>query len=188
MEQTFLSDLSFQLSEIYQRPESCIVVALGSPQAMLFGGSSEPAYYMTISALASEFAPTKNKRSTGLIQGFMHEFLGIAPSRGIIRFEPVSEENLATNGITTLQEIEDMERSSSEDSKGLRTLSRNRSRMSKRAHVPGFMERGKTPTPHTTIREKLRCGGHDSANSTDANGCEKKQLKARKSFMALFGR
>lgn len=155
---------------------------------MLFGGSSEPAYYMTISALASEFAPTKNKRSTGLVQGFMHESLGIAPNRGIIRFEPVSEENLATNGMTTLQEIEDMERSSSEDSKALRTLSRNRSRMSKRAYAPGFMDRGKTATPHATIHEKLSSGENGGTKPVDANGSEKKQLRARKSFMALFGR
>ncbi len=79
---------------------------------MLFGGSSEPAYYLMITALASEIAPTKNKRSTALVQGFMQESLDIAPRRGIIRFDSIPEENLATNGMTTMQEIEEVERHS----------------------------------------------------------------------------
>jgi Macrophage migration inhibitory factor (MIF) len=186
-EQIFLSDISFQLSEIYQRPESCIVVLVLPCQAMLFGGSPEPAYYMTITALASEIAPTKNKRSTALVQGFMHESLDIAPRRGIIRFEPIAEENLATNGITVLQEIEDMERNSSEESRALRSLSRNRSRKSKRAYTPAFMDRGKTPTPHVARHDKFSSGENDGCRS-DLSSTDKKRMKRRKSFMAFFGR
>jgi Macrophage migration inhibitory factor (MIF) len=188
VEQTFLSDVSFQLSEIYQRPESCIVVSLSTPQAMIFGGSWEPAYYMTITALASEIAPTKNKRTTALVQGFMHESLDIAPRRGIVRFEPVPEENLATNGMTALQEIEEMERNSSEESRVLRSISRNRSRKSKRAYTPAFMDRGKTPTPNVTRHEKSSSVENAGAKSSDVSGSEKKRMKRRKSIMALFGR
>lgn len=155
---------------------------------MLFGGSSEPAYYLTITALASEIAPTKNKRSTALVQGFMQESLDIAPRRGIIRFEPVPEENLATNGMTALQEIEDMERHSSEDSRALRSISRNRSRKIKRAYTPAFMDRGKTPIPHITRHEKLNSADHDGGKLSDVGSSEKKQMKHRKSFMAFFGR
>lgn len=188
MEQTFLSDVSFHLSEIYQRPESCIVVSLCTPQAMLFGGSSEPAYYLTITALASEIAPTKNKRSTALVQSFMHDSLDIAPRRGIIRFEPVPDENLATNGMTALQEIEEMARNSSEDSRALRAVSRNRSRKNKRAYTPAFMERVRTPIPHITRHEKLSSGENDGAKLSDVDSSEKKRMKRRKSIMAFFGR
>jgi Macrophage migration inhibitory factor (MIF) len=188
VEQAFLSDISFQLSEIYQRPESCIAVSICTPQAMLFGGSSEPAYYLTITALTSEIAPTKNKRCTALVQGFMHESLDIAPRRGVIRFEPVAEENLATNGMTALQEIEQISRNSSEDSRALRTLSRNRSRKSKRAYTPGFMERVKTPIPHTTRHDKVSSGEPDGARLSDIGSSEKKRMKRRKSIMAFFGR
>ncbi len=155
---------------------------------MLFGGSSEPAYYLTITALASEIAPTKNKRSTALVQGFMHESLDIAPRRGIIRFEAVPEENLATNGMTALQEIEEMARNPSEDNRALRTISRDRSRKSKRAHTPGFMERAKTPIPHITRHEKLSSGENDGAKLSDIGSSEKKRMKRRKSIMAFFGR
>jgi Macrophage migration inhibitory factor (MIF) len=155
---------------------------------MLFGGSSEPAYFMTITALASEIAPTKNKRSVALVQGFMHELLDIPPGRGILRFEPVPEENLATNGMTALQEIEEMVRHSSEDSRALRTVNRNRSRKNKRAPTPSFMERGKTSTPHVTAQERTSSGGNDCAELSDASISEKKRMKRRKSFMAFFGR
>jgi Macrophage migration inhibitory factor (MIF) len=155
---------------------------------MLFGGSSEPAYYLTVTALASEIAPTKNKRSTALIQGFMHETLDIPSRRGIIRFEPVSEENLATNGMTALQEIEQMERNSSEESRALRSISRNRSRKSKRAYAPTFMDRAKTPIPHVTRHEKFNSGENDATKLSDIGSSEKKRMKRRKSFMAFFGR
>ena len=155
---------------------------------MLLGGSSEPAYYLRITALASEIAPTKNKRSTALVQGFMQESLDIAPSRGIIRFESVPEENLATNGMTALQEIEEIERHSSEDSRALRSISRNRSRKTKRAYTPAFMERGKTPLPHPTRHSKFSSGENERAKLSDVGSSEKQRMKRRKSFMALFGR
>lgn len=187
-EQTFLSDISFQLSEIYQRPESCVVVSLSSPQAMLFGGSFEPAYYMTITALASEIAPTKNKQSTALVQAFMHESLDITPRRGIVRFEPVPEENLATNGMTALQEIEEMQRASSEESRALRAISRNRNRKSKRIYTPAFLDRAKAPSPYVTGHEKLSSGENGGGKSSDVSDSEKKRLKRRKSILAFFGR
>ncbi|ERF69065.1 hypothetical protein EPUS_01021 [Endocarpon pusillum Z07020] len=188
VEQTFLSDISFQLSEIYQRPESCILVSVCTSQAMLFGGSSEPAYYLTITALASEIAPTKNKRSTALVQGFMQETLDIAPRRGIICFDSVLEENLATNGMTALQEIEELERHSSEDSRALRSISRNRSRKGKRGYAPAFMERVKTPMPHIITHEKFSSRENDDGKPSAVDSSEKKRLKRRKSFMAFFGR
>lgn len=150
---------------------------------MLFGGSSEPAYYLTITALASEIAPTKNKLSTALVQDFMHELLDIAPRRGIIRFEPVSEENLATNGMTALQEIEEITRNSSDDGSALGS----RSRKCKRSYTPGFMDR-KPAIPHLAKNEELGTGEHDGVMLSDTTTSEKKRLKRRKSIMAFFGR
>lgn len=154
---------------------------------MLFGGSSEPAYYLTITALASEIAPTKNKRSTALVQDFMHESLDIAPRRGIIRFEPVPEENLATNGMTALQEIEEITRNSSDDGRALRTLSRSRTRKCKRSYTPGLMDR-KPAITHLVKQGKLSAGENDGTKLSDTTISEKKRLKRRKSIMAFFGR
>ncbi|OAP64241.1 hypothetical protein AYL99_00213 [Fonsecaea erecta] len=114
-EKGFLIDLSFRLSEIYQRPASCIMVMVTTDIPILLGGNSEPAYHLTITALASEIAATKNKRSTHLIQDFIHDTLQIPPKRGVVRFDAVTEENLATNGMTALQEIEQLERRSNDE-------------------------------------------------------------------------
>ncbi|OQV11076.1 hypothetical protein CLAIMM_14976 [Cladophialophora immunda] len=114
-EKEFLIDLSFRLSEIYQRPASCIMAMVTTDIPILLGGNSEPAYHLTITALPSEIAATKNKRSTHLIQDFIHDTLQIPPKRGVVRFDAVSEENLATNGMTALQEIEQLERQSNDE-------------------------------------------------------------------------
>jgi hypothetical protein len=144
---------------------------------------------MTITALASEVAPTKNKRSTALVQAFMHESLEIAPTRGVLRFEAVAEENLATNGLTTLQEIEKMERNSSEDSRALNTLSTNRSRKVKGALTPAFLERRTTNTPSlTAAHERYGAGEIDGARSVETMSARGKRMKRRKSLMAFFGR
>lgn len=188
MKQTFLSEISFQLSEIYQRPESCIVVSVYAPQAMLFGGSPEPAYCLTITALASEIAPTKNKRSTALVQGFMQDSMDIAPRRGIVRFQPVPEESLATNGMTALQEIEEIERNSNEDSRPRWTVSGNRTGKGRRAYPHAFMDRGKTPIAHLSTHERLDSRENDVVRLSDIDSSEKKEVRRRKSFMAFFGK
>ena len=191
-EHSFLADLSFQLSEIYQRPEACIMVTVAPEIPILLGGSTEPAYHMTITALQTEVAPTKNKRSTALVQAFMYDCLRIKARRGAIRFDPVAEENLATNGMTTLQEIEEMERYSSDDNGVLRTISRTQSRKGKKSSVPIFTERGKTPTPNSTsaswFHMKSSSGGTGDSKSTATSGPEPKRMKHRKSIMTIFGK
>ena len=175
-EQSFLSDLSFQLSEIYQRPESSIMLTVSPKTSMVLGGTTEPAYHMSIAALSSEIAPTKNKRSTALIQDFMEECLGIASRRGVIRFEPVAEENLASNGMTALQEIEGLEARSSEDNGVIRGIVRNRSKKGKKEFNPVFT--GPLTPPDT-----------DAGGSTDASDqLGGKRMKRRKSILAFFSR
>lgn len=187
-EQEFLLDLSFQLSEIYQRPESSIMVMVLPEIPMLLGGCSEAAYHLTITALPSEVAPNKNKRSTRLLQKFMQDTLNIDRSRGIMRFEAVLEENLATNGMTTLQEIEEME-SSPEDHQGvLRTISRQTTKIGKKSIMPIFTERGKTPALGDRTPPRVQFNSDETAGSKDSqvSGPERKRIKRRKSIMAFF--
>jgi hypothetical protein len=187
-EQEFLLDLSFQLSEIYQRPESSIMVMVLPEIPMLLGGCSEAAYHLTITALPAEVAPTKNKRSTHLLQKFMRDTLNIDRSRGVLRFEAVAEENLATNGMTTLQEIEEME-SSPEDHEGVRrTISRQTTRIG-RSIMPIFTERGKTPAPPsetTPSRVQFSSDETNGSKGSEVSGPERKRIKRRKSIMAFF--
>lgn len=111
----FITDLSYTLSSRYARPDSSICVSITHSACLLFGGSFEPAYTMTITALPSLVQPTTNKRNAALIQKSMEDVLGVPPQRGLIRFVPVAEENLAINGRTVLGEIEEMERVSKEE-------------------------------------------------------------------------
>lgn len=82
---------------------------------LLLGGSFEPTYILTINALAVQLQPTTNKRNAALIQTLMAESIGVSPDRGIIKFLPIPEENLAMNGMTILGEIERLERQYAEE-------------------------------------------------------------------------
>jgi len=57
--------------------------------------------------------PTTNKRNAALIQKHMEEAIGVAPSRGSVRFVPAAEENIACSGKTVAGEIDDLERADS---------------------------------------------------------------------------
>lgn len=198
-EQEFLLDLSFQLSEIYQRPESSIMVMVLPEVPMLLGGCSESCYHLTITALPTEVAPTKNKRSTHLLQAFMRDTLNIDRNRGVVRFEAVPEESLATNGMTALQEIEELERTPEDHDGVLRTISRQTNRIGKKSIMPIFTERGKTPAPGERTPSRVQFSSEETAVSkgsentgdskdSELSGPERKKVKRRKSFMAFFKR
>lgn len=92
---------------------------------LLLGGSFDPAYTMTITALPSQVQPVTNKRNTMLLAKLLEEYLGVPPSRGLIKFVGVQEENFAFNGKTAAAEIEDLERDQGDDNTTIkRTLSR----------------------------------------------------------------
>jgi hypothetical protein len=77
---------------------------------MLFGGTFDPAYVMSIFALPSQMQPITNKRNAGLTSKHMEEALGVPPRRGFIRFVPVREENMAYNGRTLAGELDEIGR------------------------------------------------------------------------------
>ncbi|KAK4650196.1 hypothetical protein QC762_705210 [Podospora pseudocomata] len=107
---TLITELSYHLSTRYQRPVSSIVVTLQHGACMLFGGTFDPAYVMSIYALPSQLLPTTNKRNAALIQKHMEEAIGVVPARGFLRFVPTKEEHLACNGKTMAGEIEELEK------------------------------------------------------------------------------
>ncbi|KAK4179266.1 Tautomerase/MIF superfamily [Triangularia setosa] len=107
---TFITELSYHLSTRYQRPVSSIVITLQHGACMLFGGTFDPAYVMSIFALPSQLLPTTNKRNTALIQKHMEEVIGVVPARGFLRFVPTKEEHLACNGKTMAGEIDELEK------------------------------------------------------------------------------
>ena len=164
------------------------MVMVSTEVAILIGGNSEPAYYLTVTALSSEIAATKNKRSTGSIQNFMQESLGIKQQRGVVRFEPVVEENLATNGMTALQEIEQLQRKSVEEDGTMRGGSRQ-TRRSKKSIKPFGSERDKTSTPQSrTGTPSLFADRTKDSASTEVSVPRKKRIRQRRSILAFFWR
>lgn len=115
-EYLFLADLSQHLSQRYHRPTSSIFITLSHSACLLFAGTFDSAYILTLTALPSQIQPTTNKRNASLIQSFMSDSLGVSSDRGIVRFVGIAEEFLATGGTTVLGEIENMSKTSSEDS------------------------------------------------------------------------
>ncbi|KAH6624833.1 Tautomerase/MIF superfamily [Chaetomium sp. MPI-SDFR-AT-0129] len=106
----FITELAYHLSTRYQRPVSSIVITLHHGACMFFAGSFDPAYTMSVAALATQLQPTTNKRNAALIQRHMAETLGVSPERGLVRFVPVQEEHLASGGKTVAGEVEELER------------------------------------------------------------------------------
>ncbi|KAF4631795.1 hypothetical protein G7Y89_g6333 [Cudoniella acicularis] len=132
-EYTFITDLSYGLSTRYQRPQSSILVTVAHSACLMFGGSFDHAYTMTITALASQVQPVTNKRNAALLAKAMEEGLGVTPNRGLIKFIPIAEENIATNGKTLAGEIDDLEKETAEENANLnRSLSRSHPKNKKR--------------------------------------------------------
>lgn len=78
---------------------------------MMYGGSVDPAYIMSIFALPLFLQPTTNKRNAALIQRHMEDVLGVNPSRGLLRFVPTNDEHLASNSNTVAGQVEETEKS-----------------------------------------------------------------------------
>ena len=145
-----MTSLSTFLSQRYNRPESSILITMTHSTCMLFGGSFEPAYFMTISAVPNLLQPTLNKRNTALIQEFFARELPVPPERGLIKFDPVQEENLATNGRTVLAESPKESRSSPTATRGS-SLTRRLPSSKKR---PTTTYQARLPTPPRSPSEK----------------------------------
>ncbi|ETS76055.1 hypothetical protein PFICI_12999 [Pestalotiopsis fici W106-1] len=107
---TFITDLSYHLSNRYQRSMSSIVINLQHGCCLMFGGSFDPAYTLSIFALPDMVQPTMNKRNAALIQKQIQESLGVAPARGHVRFVATPEEDVANGGKTVAGELDDLDK------------------------------------------------------------------------------
>lgn len=200
-EYTFITDLSYALSTRYQRPESSIVVTVAHSCCLLFGGSFDPAYTLTINALPSQLQPVTNKRNAALLAKAMEEGLGVCPDRGLIKFCAIAEENIATDGKTIGQEIEELEKETAEANVSLqrslsKTTTKQKRRQSmkslrslKKAQLPPH-EESSTSTPNLSDRDTPPIPPMPTEMSTMDKRAQKAQkMGRRKSFIAtIFGR
>ncbi|KAL8713437.1 MAG: hypothetical protein Q9225_006781 [Loekoesia sp. 1 TL-2023] len=189
-EYTFLQDLSQHLSQRYQRPVSSIFITLNHSECLLFAGTFDSAYIITITALPSQIQPVTNKRNAVMIQTFMSELLGVTPDRGIIRFVGISEEYLATNGNTVQGEIDNLSKESSEDTtdtKRSNTLRRGRSRKSSKPEKLNLQERSRPGTSDKIPSPALQSPPMPREMSPLDKKAEKvHKMGRRRSFLAMF--
>ncbi|KAL4956007.1 hypothetical protein BDW69DRAFT_192768 [Aspergillus filifer] len=123
---------SFVVIEIKTNTNSFMIVTIQQIASLRFGNLALPAYSMKIYALPYLIAPITNLRSTILIQAALQDILHIPPSRGIILYIPVPEENMATNNTTMMGEIARLEHDTRGREPGIfKTLSRSLSRRKK---------------------------------------------------------
>jgi hypothetical protein len=199
-EYTFITDFSYSLSTRYQRPESSILVTVAHSACLLFGGNFDPAYTLTITALGSQLQPVTNKRNAALLAKAMEEGLGVSPERGLIKFTPIAEENLATDGRTVTGEIEDLERKTSDDNTNLkRGASRGTTKSRRRQSMKSLrgLKTGQLPTHDERITPTSPMSDYQTPQMppmpTEKSANDKKAEKAqkvgrRKSFIAsIFG-
>ncbi|KAG4437297.1 hypothetical protein IFR05_007235 [Cadophora sp. M221] len=200
-EYTVTTDLSYYLSQRYQRPENSIVVTLTHSLCLLFGGNFDPAYTLTITALPSQLQPVTNKRNAALLGTHMQESLSVAPRRGVINFIAIAEENLANDGKTVSGEIEDLEKETSESNTSLqRSLSRGTTKSRKRQSMKSL--RGVKSSPMPTHKESApptpTFNQHDlppmpaypaEKSELDRKAEKVQKMSRRKSFIAtIFGK
>ncbi|KKY29180.1 putative mif domain-containing protein [Phaeomoniella chlamydospora] len=184
---SIVSDFSFHLAQTYQRPESCILLTIQNSTLLVLGGSYEPAYLLSITALQCDIAPRINKRMTGLVQGFLQDSLNIPAKRGVIRFMPIAEENLGTNGMTTLGEIEELVKADHHDPSIRRTISNNRIRRAKKKSLSTIFHGPKIPLLLTPPRSK-EDDDDTMVPPYPVATTERKSVKKRRSFLAFFGK
>lgn len=194
-EYIFLADLSQHLSQRYHRPISSIFVTLSHSACLLFAGTFDSAYILTVTALPSQIQPTTNKRNAALIQKFMIDSLGVPPERGVVRFVGIPEEFLATNGMTVLGEIENLRKTSSEDShtesSRLGTI-RTRSRRTPKPQGLALEDENGLKSGAASFTLPLQSPSPPLLSTKKSHlsiKAEKvKKMGRRRSFMALFGK
>ena len=103
-----MCEFSSHVAQRFQRSLDSVVLTLDHSACLIYGGTFDPAYILTITALPPYVQATTNKRNATLIQGFLAEILKVPEHRGIIRFVPIAEDNLATGGMTITSEIENL--------------------------------------------------------------------------------
>ncbi|KAF2740813.1 hypothetical protein EJ04DRAFT_166579 [Polyplosphaeria fusca] len=155
-EYTLVTDLSHHLSQRYQRPESSIMITVNHSACLLLGGSFEPTYILTVTALPASVQPTLNKRNAALVQAFMAETIGVPADRGIVKFIPIADDCFAINGNTILGEIERLERQQADESGG--NLKRALTKSSRKSGVPkakSSLQLSRNNSKHATGRSVI---------------------------------
>ncbi|KAF4983884.1 hypothetical protein FZEAL_825 [Fusarium zealandicum] len=188
-EYTFVSELSEHLALRYNRPLSSIVVTLQQGACLLFSGSCDPAYIMTVEALACYAQTATNKRNVALLQRHIEQALGIPAARGLLRFVPVPEECAGWKGKTVAGEVAEaivQAQTVFERRNSIKTPKRKSSKAHRnRTATAETAETGQDVSQERFTENPVSC----KELAQDGDKDKSKIMKRRKSFMqALFPR
>lgn len=92
--------LSSLLTQLYVCSQESIMINLDHSVCLMLGSGFDPAYFMHISTTPRQMDLHANGVNTNEIQKFLHRMLKVPAHRGIIRFQPMSEDNVGTKGTT----------------------------------------------------------------------------------------
>ncbi|KAF4188076.1 hypothetical protein CNMCM7927_002568 [Aspergillus lentulus] len=177
------SDLTSRLAQIYQKPDAFMMVTIQQDACLYFGNSALPAYLMKVFALPYLIAPITNLRNTILIQAALQDLLHIAPSRGIVLYISISEENFATNGVTMMGEIARLEgHAEDEDSGILRSISRSMRRRMKSNSTTSAPLSVATTSSWTPGFDPRRREWHDAGRRNASSEGESNTVRKSKSM------
>lgn len=146
--------MSELIAKRFGKPEDSVCVSIDHSACIVMGGTFEGSYMLTITALTM-ISPTCNKRNAALISDWVNSNLGVAATRGYIRFVDPGAANYAIGGVTMLDlmEKEELVRTGSTDKSGVirdkslkASMSRHRSRKDqsnydKSAPLPDSMQK-----------------------------------------------
>ncbi|KAG6040533.1 hypothetical protein E4U41_000246 [Claviceps citrina] len=98
-EYLFMNELSYHLALRYGRPLSSIVVSLQHGICLLYGGSFDPAYILTIAGRPDQIM---DKRNVAVFQDHLQQAIRVAPARGLVQFVATAEDcvNLGVGAVT----------------------------------------------------------------------------------------
>ncbi|KAF2032044.1 Tautomerase/MIF [Setomelanomma holmii] len=99
-EYTFVTEFTARLSKRFRVPRESVTLELQHSTCLLFNGSFEPAYLLTITALPSESRRRSNMENAMVMQDFLAKTMMVSPDRGIVSFKTIEADHLAVNGTT----------------------------------------------------------------------------------------
>src|SRR5579871_1632737 len=182
------------MSKRYHRSENSIMVTLSHSSCLMIGGTFDPAYILTISAIPEYVQEATNMRNTHFIQRYMTDMLSVSASRGIVRFNAVPESMLGINGMTVRGQIVESEgglkrvltnrsyrKSLTTTDKRKSTtvtkeeqMKRNSSTKSMKSIIKNNGSGSSVASPHLTLPPKANGAHHnnqpDQVRATSANG------------------
>lgn len=89
-----MNELSHHLSLRYDRPLSSVVVSLQHGICLLYGGSFDPAYILTITGVPDQVMASVNERNASVFQEHLQQAIRVPPARGLVQFVSIVEDHM----------------------------------------------------------------------------------------------